>query len=254
MTHSASPTSPGSRPPGAADEAEAARYVHRLFSNVAGRYDLLNHLLSLNMDRYWRWATARQFRHVLSRPGARVLDLCCGTADLTLALARRGEARVVSSDFCHPMLTRAQEKLRRSSSPPLLAEADALRLPFRDESFDLVACSFGFRNLANYHFGLREIRRVLKAGGEVGILEFGTPNGRWMGPLYSFYFHRVLPVIGEWISGVPGSYGYLPGSVERFPDPEEFLKWVREAGFRDANLRRLTGGIAVLYAGKKLRG
>ena len=253
MTNSARSSSPGAQPSGTADETAAARVVKQLFSDVAGRYDLLNHLLSLHIDRYWRRAAARYFRHVLARPEARVLDLCCGTADLSLALARGSRARILASDFCHPMLTQAREKLRRHSLPPLVAEADALQLPFRDGSFDLVACSFGFRNLANYRSGLQEIRRVLKPGGEVGILEFGMPSGRLIGPLYSFYFHRILPVVGEWISGVQGSYSYLPGSVDRFPDPEEFLAWMREEGFTDVIRRELTWGIAVLYVGKSSR-
>jgi len=251
VTNPARPASPGTRPPGAADEAAAARYIRKLFSDVAGRYDLLNHVLSLNIDRYWRRATARQFRHILDRPDARVLDLACGTADLTLALARGARARILSSDFCHPMLTQAGEKLRRQGLPPLLAEADALQLPFADASFDLVACSFGFRNLANYRAGLQEIRRVLKPGGEVGILEFGTPQGRLIGPLYSFYFHRILPAAGEWISGVKGSYSYLARSVDRFPEPEEFLGWMREAEYGDVLRREMTWGIAVLYVGRK---
>jgi len=249
------PGAPGARPLGTRDEASAAQYVRRLFSDVAGRYDLLNHLLSFQMDRYWRAATARQFRHTLRRPEARVLDLCCGTADLSLALARRGPAQIYASDFCHPMLAQAQQKLRNGKPPaspaPRLIEADALVLPFADASFDLVTCAFGFRNLANYDAGLREILRVLRPGGEAGILEFSEPSSRWLAPLYSFYFHRVLPVVGEWVAGVPGSYSYLPGSVERFPGPQEFTEWMRRAGFAAPRARKFHGGIAVLYSGRK---
>lgn len=262
MTHSApSPSSPtpGTRPPGASpgttDEAAASRYIRKLFTDVSGRYDLLNHVLSFQIDRYWRRATARRFRAILDRPDARVLDLCCGTADLTLALGRGARARIVSSDFCHPMLVQAREKLSRQvlreTMPPLVAEADALQLPFADRTFDLVACSFGFRNLANYRAGLGEMLRVLKPGGEVGILEFGTPRGFPIGPLYSFYFHRILPAAGEWISGVKGSYRYLATSVDRFPEPEELSVWMREAGYADVSRRAMTGGIAVLYSGKR---
>jgi demethylmenaquinone methyltransferase/2-methoxy-6-polyprenyl-1,4-benzoquinol methylase len=193
---------------------------------------------------------ARQFRHRLAQPGARVLDLCCGTADLALALsqqeARRGHAQFFCTDFAHPMLTRAADKLRRQSLPPLLAEADALRLPFPDDCFDLVVCSFGFRNLANYRAGLAEIRRVLRPGGEVGILEFSEPKGL-LRPFYSFYFHRILPRVGECISGVKGSYSYLPGSVDRFPALEELVEWMRQASFAEPRARRLTGGIVTLY-------
>ena len=262
MTHSArstsspSPPSQGTRPPGAPpgtnDEAAASRYIRKLFTDVSGRYDLLNHVLSFQIDRYWRRATARRFRATLDRPDARVLDLCCGTADLTISLARGSRARIIASDFCHPMLEQAREKLSRQSLPLLVAEADALRLPFADATFDLVACSFGFRNLANYRAGLGEILRVLRPGGEVGILEFGTPRGFPIGPLYSFYFHRILPAAGEWISGVKGSYSYLASSVDRFPEPQELEAWMRESGYTDVSRREMTGGIAVLYCGKKL--
>ena len=149
------------------------------------------------------------------------------------------------------MLTQAREKLSRHSLLPLVAEADALQLPFADASFDLVACSFGFRNLVNYRAGLKEIRRVLKPGGEVGILEFGTPRGALIGPMYSFYFHSILPAAGEWISGVKGSYSYLARSVDRFPEPEELEGWMREGGYAEVSRREMTGGIAVLYVGKK---
>ena len=260
MKHTSRQIAPGTQPQGTTDEASASRYVQKLFSDIAPRYDLLNHLLSFQVDRYWRRVTTRQFRHLLSNPAARVLDLCCGTADLSLALARRGSARVFASDFCHPMLVLAQRKLaqknlndppRRDRPAPLLAEADALQLPFANDSFDLVTCAFGFRNLANYGAGLREIRRVLQAGGEVGILEFAEPACRLMAPLYSFYLHHILPALGERISGVRGSYSYLPGSVDRFPATEEFTEQMRKTGFSDLRRRELTWGIAVLYTGKK---
>lgn len=247
----------GAKPPGAADEAAASRYVRQLFSQVSGRYDLLNHLLSMNVDRYWRWAVAREFRNVLRNPAARVLDLCCGTADLSLALARQGPAPVVSTDFAHAMLTIAQEKVKSTKLPqrspiPALAEADALQMPFADASFDLITCAFGFRNLANYPEGLNEIRRLLRPGGQIAILDFATPTG-WLAPLYSFYFHRILPAIGEWLTGVNGAYRYLASSVDRFPRSESFLEMMRAAGFSELRIRKLTGGIALLYTGKNQR-
>ncbi len=245
----------GAKPPGAADEAAAARYVRQLFSDVAGRYDLLNHLLSMNVDRYWRWAVAREFRDVLRKPGARVLDLCCGTGDLSLALARQGSAPVFSSDFAHAMLARAQAKvtaakLPRQSRIPVLAEADAMQMPFAGASFDLITCAFGFRNLANYTGGLEEIRRLLRPGGQLGILEFSEPAGL-LAPLYSFYFHRILPAIGEWLTGVSGAYRYLASSVDRFPDTPEFVGMMHSAGFQELRVVKLTGGIALLYVGRK---
>ena len=241
---------PGTRPEGITGEKAAARYVRDLFSGIAGRYDLLNHLLSFQMDRHWRRVVARRFRGRLADPSARVLDLCCGTADLALALSRKGQARIVCSDFSHPMLTLAGKKLRDRSLPPLVAEADALQLPFADKSFDLVVCSFGFRNLANYRSGLEEIRRILRPAGEVGILEFSEPGGL-LRPFYSFYFHHVLPRLGEWISGVKGSYSYLPGSVDRFPSSAELVSWMTEMSFAQASAKPLTGGIATLYTATK---
>ena len=241
---------PGTRPEGVTGEKAAARYVRDLFSGIAGRYDLLNHLLSFQMDRYWRRVVARRFRRRLADPSARVLDLCCGTADLALALSRQGQARIVCSDFSHPMLAIAAGKLRERALAPLVAEADALQLPFADNSFDLVVCSFGFRNLANYCAGLAEIRRVLRPGGELGILEFSEPHGL-LRPFYSFYFHQILPRVGELVSGVKGSYSYLPGSVDRFPTSRELVSWMAEMSVLQPNATPLTGGIATLYAATK---
>jgi len=246
----------GTQPQGVSDEAGASRYVRTLFSDIAGGYDRLNHILSLNVDRYWRRAVAREFRDVLARPAARVLDLCCGTGDLAIAMARQGPAQIIASDFAHPMLTLAQQKLPalpNGRPTPALAEADALHLPFPDSSFDLVTCAFGFRNLANYDRGLEEIRRVLRPGGEVGILEFSEPGGRWLAPFYSFYFHRVLPTIGGWLTGAGGAYRYLATSVDRFPKNEEFTRWMQSANFDAVRMRKLTGGIAVLYSGRKTK-
>jgi demethylmenaquinone methyltransferase/2-methoxy-6-polyprenyl-1,4-benzoquinol methylase len=247
---------PGTQPPGTSDEVAAARYVRALFDGVAGKYDFLNHLLSANVDRYWRRAVAREFRQILRRPDARVLDLCCGTGDLGVTLSRHGSASIVSSDFSHPMVVLAREKLLRkgppaTSSTPLLAEADALRMPFADQSFDLVTCAFGFRNLANYTAGLEQIRRVLRRDGEVGILEFAEPEVPLIAPLYSVYFHRILPAIGEWLTGVNGAYRYLASSVDRFPGRREFLQMMQSSGFTNVRKRELTGGIAVLYIGEK---
>src|SRR5580704_18858764 len=160
----------GTQPEGAANEADASRKIREMFTQIAPRYDLLNHLLSLQLDRLWRKRVARQLRPILASPDATVLDLCCGTGDLSFALAREGKARVYGADFAHPMLVRAKLKnsMLSGASPQLNAnalpflEADALRLPFADSSFDLVTTAFGFRNLANYESGLREIQRMLK--------------------------------------------------------------------------------------------
>ncbi len=233
----------------ARDEHAASLAVRRMFSTIAPRYDLLNHLLSFNVDRLWWRRTARAFDQVLQRPDARVLDLCCGTGDLTLVLRRRTDgAQLFGIDFSHPMLRRAGEK--SAGSRITWVEADALQLPFADAQFDLVTAAFGFRNLANYDAGLREIFRVLRTGGQVGILDFGEPRGL-LGKIYRVYFRRVLPAIGTLISGVRGPYAYLPASVARFPSPEEMLERMRTAGFSGASWTPYTFGIAGLFRARK---
>ena len=226
-----------------------------MFTSIAPRYDLLNHVLSFNVDRLWWWRTARSFRHILARPDAPVLDLCCGTGDMAFALLgqRRGSsAKIVGADFSHAMLRRAATKSadREGRNSPEWIEADALNLPFPTGHFDLVTLAFGFRNLADYNAGLREIARVLRPGGECGILDFGEPKGA-IGSLYRIYFKRVLPRIGTMISGVRGPYAYLPASVERFPPPEEMLMRMRNAGFAEARWTPYSFGIAGLYRGKR---
>jgi len=241
----------GASPAGAADERQAAQAVRQMFDEIAPRYDLLNHVLSANVDRLWWWRTARRFDHILKRPDARVLDLCCGTGDMTLALRKRAPQDAIShigADFAHQMLTRGREKF--AGKGVVGVEADALNLPFADERFDLVTSAFGFRNLANYRAGLREIHRVLAPGGEMGILDFSEPGGL-LGKVYAFYFRKVLPAIGTLISGVRGPYEYLPASVEKFPAPEKMVEHMREAGFSEVSWTPYTFGIAGLYRGKK---
>jgi demethylmenaquinone methyltransferase / 2-methoxy-6-polyprenyl-1,4-benzoquinol methylase len=250
----------GAAPQGATDQRSAARAVREMFTAIAPRYDLLNHVLSFNVDRIWWRRAARTFRHILSRPDARALDLCCGTGDMTFALrgeALRGSdgkspAQIVGADFSLAMLRRAAAKSVSAGdrSKPSLIEADALNLPFPDGDFDLVTSAFGFRNLADYDAGLREIVRVLRPGGECGILECGDPKGL-LGALYGVYFKQVLPRVGTMISGVSGPYAYLPASVERFPEPEEMLSRMKNAGFSDATWTPYTFGVASFYRGKK---
>ena len=244
----------GAAPEGTTDTHSAARAVREMFTSIAPRYDLLNHVLSLNVDRLWWRSASRTFGHILCRPDARVLDLCCGTGDMTFALMRQaGKAapQITGADFSHAMLQRATAKSQvRSASVPVWIEADALNLPFPSAHFDLVTSAFGFRNLADYDAGLREILRVLRPGGECGILDFGEPKGA-LGAFYRFYFKEVLPRIGTVISGVRGPYAYLPASVERFPSPEEMLNRMRRAGFSQAQWTPYTFGIAGLYRGKK---
>jgi demethylmenaquinone methyltransferase / 2-methoxy-6-polyprenyl-1,4-benzoquinol methylase len=241
----------GAAPDGATDQQSAARAVREMFTSIAPRYDLLNHILSLNVDRLWWNRTARTFADILSRPEARVLDLCCGTGDMTLALRRHAgkfSVRILGADFSHAMLQRASQKAAPTSLRWI--EADALCLPFPDRHFDLITSAFGFRNLANYEAGLHEIMRILRPGGEFGILDFGEPKGM-VGSCYRIYFKRVLPAIGTLISGVKGPYAYLPASVARFPAPDEMLQRIRQTGFREPSWTPYTLGIAGLYRGKK---
>lgn len=224
-----------------------------MFDRIAPRYDLLNHLLSCNVDRTWWWRTARRFRPVLRRPGSRVLDICCGTGDMTLALLRvrpKIARPILAADFSPQMLTLARKKLagRRAE----VVTADALHLSIGDESLDLITTAFGFRNLANYRAGLEEFFRVLTPGGELGILDFSEPGGV-PGRAFRFYFRHVVPAIGSFISGDGGAYGYLPASVERFPSPPAMLELMREVGFQDVSWTPYTFGIAGLWRGVRPR-
>ena len=246
----------GAKPIGAVDEAGAARAVRQMFDSIAPRYDLLNHVLSANVDRLWWRRAARRFGAVLARPEAQVLDICCGTGDMTMALLKRrprGAEPVLAADFSHNMLARGAKKfganrtgLEAGAPFALPMEADALNLPLRDQSLDLIVTAFGFRNLANYRAGLEEFYRVLKPGGQLGILEFSEPGGL-LGKAYAVYFRRVLPAIGRVICGANGPYNYLPTSVGSFPPPPEMLTMMRTAGYADATWQPYTFGIAGLY-------
>lgn len=243
----------GTSPAGATDERSAAQAVRQMFDEIAPRYDLLNHVLSMNVDRLWWRRTARTFRHILGRGDARVLDLCAGTGDMAVALraaaSRQGsEAQIYALDFSHQMLHHGLAKYAEKKIQPV--EADALRLPLPDSCMDLVVSAFGFRNLANYDAGLREIFRILKPGGEVGILDFSEPGGL-LGKLYGFYFRRVLPRVGTLISGVRGPYEYLPASVQKFPSPQQMLSRMESVGFKDVRWTPYTFGIAGLYRAQK---
>jgi len=241
----------GAAPAGASDESSASVAVRDMFNSIAPKYDLANHVLSMNVDRLWWNRTARIFAAILSRSDVQVLDLCCGTGDMTFALHRRmspASAGLVGADFSHPMLVRAGEKT--GDRHIRWVEADALNLPFPTGKFDLVTAAFGFRNLVNYDRGLAEIYRVLAPEGEIGILDFGEPKGL-VGAVYRVYFRHVLPAIGTLVSGVRGPYDYLPRSVKRFPAPEEMLERMRDTGFRETSWTPYTFGIAGLYRGRK---
>ncbi|HEX7893568.1 MAG TPA: bifunctional demethylmenaquinone methyltransferase/2-methoxy-6-polyprenyl-1,4-benzoquinol methylase UbiE [Terriglobales bacterium] len=240
----------GAAPQGTSDPESASRAVREMFTSIAPRYDLLNHLLSANVDKLWWRRTARAFQPILRREGARVLDLCCGTGDMAFALRKQGQqARITGADFSHAMLTRALGKTPLVN-PLTWIESDALHLPFADNSFDLVTSAFGFRNLADYDAGLREIHRVLCKDGQCGILDFGQPRGIF-GKFYNIYFKSILPRIGKLISGDTGAYAYLPASVQRFPSPNEMLERMRAVGFQEVSWTPYTFGIAGLFRGRK---
>jgi demethylmenaquinone methyltransferase / 2-methoxy-6-polyprenyl-1,4-benzoquinol methylase len=254
------PTIPvkGTQPEGARTERDASEKVREMFTQIAPRYDLLNHLLSLDLDRVWRKRAARRLRPLLQHPNARVLDLCCGTGDLALALARVGPASIVGADFSHAMLVRARSKSAKSQRvpshsglaipPPMpFFEADALRLPFADGSFDLIATAFGFRNLANYEAGLHEMQRILKPGGTLAILEFTEPPEGFLGNVYRWYFRSVLPRIGGFISGESAAYTYLPKSVSRFFRPPELASLMTAVGYNSVDFKVWTFGTVALH-------
>lgn len=240
-------TPTGTTPAGTETEQQASSWVQNMFDRIAPRYDLLNHLLSLNIDRHWRSRTVAAVRHILEKPGARVLDVCCGTGDLTVALeARARSARVFGTDFSHRMLAVARGK---SSCP--LYQADGLELPIAEASFDLVTVAFGFRNFANYQRGLTELRRVLRPGGTLAILEFTTPSNPLVAQAYGFYSRAVLPAVGGLISGSRDAYTYLPESVRKFPDADGLAEQMRDAGFAQVRFERMTVGIVALHLGER---
>jgi demethylmenaquinone methyltransferase / 2-methoxy-6-polyprenyl-1,4-benzoquinol methylase len=241
----------GTTPEGVQGEQQIGLWVREMFAKTAPRYDLLNHVLSFNIDKYWRSKTVKILKPEIERPQATVVDLCCGTGDLTLALRHAAKGKVFGTDFCHPMLATAGDKIRDRRVVAPLFEADALRIPLRDASADVLTVAFGFRNLANYEAGLQEMHRVLRPGGVAAILEFSTPPNAAFASLYSFYSMRVLPRVAGLISGTPEAYKYLPESVRKFPNAEELAAKMRQARFADVRFHRMTFGIVALHLGRK---
>ena len=222
-----------------------------MFSGIARRYDFLNHFLSLNIDKRWRRQVAEKLSDILNTPDAIVLDVACGTGDLSLELQHTAKAMVIGTDFCHSMLVIAAEKIDAADRPIPVVEGDAMNLSFADESFDAVTIAFGLRNLSNFADGLVELRRVLKPGGCLAILEFSSPVVPGFRQLFNFYFAQILPRIGGAVSGSRGAYEYLPDSVSKFPDQKKLAAMLRETGFSNIEYKNLTGGIAAIHTGLK---
>ncbi|HMJ26412.1 MAG TPA: bifunctional demethylmenaquinone methyltransferase/2-methoxy-6-polyprenyl-1,4-benzoquinol methylase UbiE [Pyrinomonadaceae bacterium] len=223
-----------------------ARRVRDMFAKISPRYDLLNHLLSGNIDKRWRRNVVEKLRPLLS-PEAQVLDVACGTGDLSIALFENIGARVTGLDFCRPMLERAARK----QSGIAFVEGDALQLPFADGIFDAVTIAFGLRNLSSVEQGLDELRRVLKPNGWAAILEFSRPVVPGFRSLAALYCTRLLPRIGGFISGSRSAYEYLPDSVSRFPDQETLSAMMMAAGFAEVGFENLTGGVAAMHTGRR---
>jgi demethylmenaquinone methyltransferase/2-methoxy-6-polyprenyl-1,4-benzoquinol methylase len=228
--------------------------VREMFRQIAPRYDLMNHLLSLHVDRYWRWRAVRRLR---IDPDTAVLDTCTGTGDLALAIARRAPSsvQVVGSDFCHAMLEIARDKRLRQGERGRrieFVEADSQALPFPDNAFCCVTVAFGLRNVSDTDRGLREMQRVCRPGGQVMVLEFSQPRLWGLRQLYGFYFRHVLPRVGQWFArNDKSAYKYLPESVGQFPDGQALVERMEQAGFCEVRFRPLTFGIATVYEGTK---
>jgi demethylmenaquinone methyltransferase / 2-methoxy-6-polyprenyl-1,4-benzoquinol methylase len=234
-----------------ARELEHARAVREMFSGIARKYDFLNHFLSVNVDRRWRRKVSEKLKDVLENAEATVLDVACGTGDLSLELKNAGKAKVIGTDFCRPMLAIAKDKTEKLNGQIPYIESDGMNLSFADETFDAVTIAFGLRNFSNWQDGLRELHRVLKRGGRIAILEFSAPIVPGFRQMFQFYFSHILPRIGGAVSGSRGAYEYLPDSVSRFPDQKNLAKMMREIGFADVEYKNLTGGIAAIHLGVK---
>lgn len=228
-----------------------ARAVREMFSGIARRYDLLNHVLSINIDKRWRRLVRAKLQPVLDDPEAVVADIACGTGDLSIELKEHAAARVIGSDFCRPMLEIAKTKTAVSNYSIPYVEGDAMKLPFADNSFDALTIAFGLRNLSNFRDGLTELHRVIKKGGKIAILEFSSPVLPGFRGLFKLYFTQVLPRIGGAISGSRGAYEYLPDSVSKFPDQRNLVLMMKDTGFDSVEYTNLTGGIAAIHIGSK---
>lgn len=234
-----------------ARELEHARAVREMFAGIARRYDFLNHFLSVNTDKRWRRLVRKKLEDVLTKKDAVVLDVACGTGDLSIELQKNARAKIIGTDFCRPMLAIAFGKNEKNATEILYVEADGMNLSFADASFDAVTVAFGLRNFSNWRDGLRELHRVTKKGGRLVVLEFSTPVVPGFKQIFNLYFTRILPRVGGAVSGSRGAYEYLPDSVARFPDQKGLAEMMRKTGFDQVEYKNLTGGIAAIHSGIK---
>lgn len=234
-----------------ANEIAHAKAVREMFSGIAGKYDFLNHFLSVNVDKRWRRLVRKKLETILTNKNAVVLDVACGTGDLAVELQTNAEAKIIGTDFCRPMLSIAFDKNAKNKTKIPYVEADGMNLSFADNSFDAVTIAFGLRNFSNWQDGLKEFHRILKKDGKLVVLEFSTPIVPGFKQIFNLYFTQVLPRIGGAVSGSRGAYEYLPDSVSRFPDQKDLAKMFEETGFTDVEFQNLTGGIAAIHSGIK---
>lgn len=234
-----------------ADELKHARAVREMFGGIAKRYDLLNHVLSINIDKIWRRLVRKKLADILERPDAVVLDVACGTGDLATEMQQHAKAKIIGTDFCRPMLAIAAEKNTKNNLAIPYMEGDAMSLPFADDQFDAVTIAFGLRNLSHFEDGLRELRRILKPGGKLVVLEFSAPVVPGFKQAFEFYFSNILPRIGGAVSGSRGAYQYLHDSVTKFPDQKNLKLMFERVGFAQVEYKNLTGGIAAIHVGTR---
>lgn len=232
-------------------ELEHARKVREMFSRISPKYDFLNHFLSVNIDKRWRRLVRKKLKDILDDENAIVLDVACGTGDLSVELQKNSKAKIIGTDFCRPMLAIAAEKnLTENLSIPYI-EGDAMKLPFPDNYFDALTIAFGLRNLSNWKDGLIELGRIIKPNGKLVILEFSEPIVPGFRQIYNFYFNKVLPKIGGVFSGEQSAYEYLSESVSKFPNQKNLQTMMLEIGFLDVEYKNLTGGIAAIHTATK---
>jgi demethylmenaquinone methyltransferase/2-methoxy-6-polyprenyl-1,4-benzoquinol methylase len=234
-----------------AQEQEHSRWVRDMFASIATKYDFINRVIAVNFDQSWRRLVVKKLAPELARPDALVLDIACGTGDLSIELQKNAAAKIIGTDFCRPMLSVAQEKTGKKNLQIPFIEGDGMALPFASSTFNAATAAFGLRNFANWQEGLNEMHRVLKPDGRVAILEFASPTLPGFRQIYDLYFDRVLPRVGGILSGNLAGYEHLNKSVRKFPDQKGFSRMLSNTGFKNVEYKNLMTGICAIYTGTK---